>query len=62
MAKKHNEAVQVKVADGATYTIVRRKNPQPGRPAYYWLGDDGAELELTDEEIHLHGLDQAQPN
>jgi hypothetical protein len=40
----------VKSQDGATYTIVKRSRPDTGQRTYYWLGDNGQELELTDEE------------
>lgn len=40
----------VKIQDGATYTIVKRSHPDTGQRTYHWLGDNGQELELTDEE------------
>lgn len=40
----------VKIQDGATYTIIERSPPAAGQRAYCWLGDNGQELELTDEE------------
>lgn len=40
----------VKIQDGATYTIVKRSRPDSGQRLYYRLGDNGQELELTDEE------------
>lgn len=39
-----------KIQSGATYTVVKRKHPAAEQRAYYWLGDNGQELELTDEE------------
>ncbi|MGO4192236.1 hypothetical protein AB4Y67_11265 [Arthrobacter sp. YAF17] len=40
----------VKIQDGATYTVVKRAHPAAGQRTYYRLGDNGQELELTDEE------------
>lgn len=40
----------VKIQDGATYTIAKRSHPDAGQRTYYWLGDNGQELELTEEE------------
>lgn len=54
--RKHRDA-QVKVVDGATYAIVKRTNPLEGQRAHCWLGDNGLELELTDEEAERYGLD-----
>lgn len=48
---------RVKIVDGATYTIVQRAAVRPGQRMHYWLGDDGTELELTDEEASQLGLD-----
>ena len=42
--------MMVKIQDGATYTVVKRSHPAPEQGAYYWLGDNGQELELTAEE------------
>lgn len=39
----------VKILDGATYTIIKRASA-PGRRDYVWVGDNGQEIELTDEE------------
>lgn len=39
-----------KIQDGATYTVVKRSHPAAGQQAFYWLGDNGRELELTEEE------------
>lgn len=40
---------KVKVLDGATYTIIKRAST-PGLRDYRWVGDDGREIELTNEE------------
>lgn len=45
----------VKVQGGATYTIIERL-PASDPPVYYWLGDNGAELEITEEEASQYGL------
>ena len=42
--------MRVKIFDGATYSIVKRPRPAPGQSEYYWLGDNGRELDLTDDE------------
>ncbi|MBO1900928.1 hypothetical protein J4H92_03070 [Leucobacter weissii] len=47
----------VKIVDGATYTLVRRDDPPPGRRAHCWLGDNGWELELAEEEAARYGVD-----
>jgi hypothetical protein len=48
----HKEAARrVKVQDGATYTVIKRQRPGPDQDAYYWLGDNGQEIELTEKEI-----------
>ncbi|WP_158270283.1 hypothetical protein [Mycetocola zhujimingii] len=39
----------VKILDGATYTIIRRASV-PGQRDYVWVGDNGQEIELTEEE------------
>lgn len=39
----------VKILDGATYTIIRRACA-PGQRDYVWVGDNGQEIELTEEE------------
>lgn len=40
----------VKIEDGATYTIIARAHPAEGQPTHRWVGDNGRELELTDDE------------
>jgi uncharacterized protein YbjT (DUF2867 family) len=40
----------VKIRDGATYMIAKRSHPDAAQRTYYWLGDNGQELELTDED------------
>jgi hypothetical protein len=48
----HNEATRrVKVQNGATYTVIKRRSPGPDQHAYYWLGDNGQESEFTEKEI-----------
>ncbi len=42
--------MRVKILDGATYSVVKRSKPSEGQRDYYWLGDNGRELELTDSE------------
>lgn len=53
----------VKIQDGATFTVVKRAHPATGQPAYYWLGDNGQELELSDDEAaeHLEGIPRPSP-
>lgn len=46
---KHT-APGVKVQNGATYTLIKRSRPSPGQNDTYWLGDNGQEIELTEEE------------
>jgi hypothetical protein len=41
---------RVKILDGATYTLTERTSPAPGQRTHYWLGDNGREIELTEEE------------
>ncbi len=41
---------QVKIINGATYTLIARRKPAPGQNVLRWVGDDGAEVELTDAE------------
>ncbi|MGC5077884.1 hypothetical protein [Agrococcus sp. DT81.2] len=40
----------VKIEDGATYTIIERPRPAEGQPTHRWVGDNGHEIELTDDE------------
>lgn len=40
----------VKILDGATYTIIERPRPEQGQARHRWVGDNGREIELTDEE------------
>lgn len=42
--------MRVKVIDGATYSVVKRKHPAEGQRDYYWLGDNGQEIEMTEGE------------
>ncbi|MHA7220356.1 hypothetical protein ACX80L_15895 [Arthrobacter sp. MDT1-48-3] len=49
----HNTAghdADVKVQDGATFTVVKRSSPAAGQSSHYWLGDNGQEIDLTQEE------------
>jgi hypothetical protein len=39
----------VKILDGATYTIMKRASASGPRD-YVWVGDNGQEIELTNEE------------
>lgn len=39
----------VKILDGATYSIIKR-TPEPGKRDFVWVGDNGSEIELTDDE------------
>lgn len=48
--RKSAPAARVKVVDGATYALTERARPASDQPSLYWLGDNGQELELTDEE------------
>ena len=40
----------VKIRDDATYTLVKRSNAAAGQQDYFWLGDNGREIELSDGE------------
>lgn len=55
--KKKRSQADVRIIDGATYTLLRRTNPQPGQRHHCWVGDNGVELELTDEEAIERGID-----
>lgn len=48
--------LHIKILNGATYSIIQRPNPQPGQRNYYWLGDNGTEIELKDEEARRLNL------
>ncbi len=39
----------VKILDGATYTIIKRDS-ESGQLGYVWVGDNGQEIDITDEE------------
>lgn len=54
---KKKRHADVKIIDGAGYTLLRRTDPQPGQRHHCWVGDNGSELELTDEEASERGLD-----
>lgn len=55
--KRKRRLSEVKVVDGASYTILRRPNPAPGLRHHCWVGDNGSEIELTDEEAASMKLD-----
>jgi hypothetical protein len=40
----------VKIQDGATYTLIERPHPAEGERSHRWVGDNGREIELTDDE------------
>lgn len=42
--------MRVKIVDGSTYSIIKRA-PAIGRRDHVWVGDNGQEIELTDEEV-----------
>lgn len=42
--------MEIKIQDGSTYTLIKRANVAAGQNAYRWVGDNGQEIELTDEE------------
>ncbi|MHA7285940.1 hypothetical protein ACX80I_06660 [Arthrobacter sp. MDT3-44] len=44
-------APRVKVQNGATYTVTKRSRPGRGQRPYFWLGDNGQEVDLTEKEI-----------
>ncbi|MBE1513722.1 hypothetical protein [Nesterenkonia halotolerans] len=46
----NGRAPSVKVQNGATYTVTKRPRPRPGQGSFYWLGDNGQEIELTEQE------------
>lgn len=48
--KKSAASTRVKIVGGATYALTKRSNPASNQRSHYWLGDNGQELELTDEE------------
>ncbi|WDF33719.1 hypothetical protein PTW37_01965 [Arthrobacter agilis] len=45
-----SHGADVKVLDGATYTLVKRSSPAAGQGSHYWLGDNGQEIDLTHDE------------
>lgn len=48
-------ALRVKVQNGAKYTVTKRLRPGPGQRSYYWPGDNGHEVELSEKELaELH--------
>ncbi|GAA3406081.1 hypothetical protein [Pseudarthrobacter polychromogenes] len=42
--------MEIKIQDGSTYTLIKRTNVTAGQQAYRWVGDNGQEIELTEEE------------
>ncbi|MCC9144987.1 MULTISPECIES: hypothetical protein [unclassified Arthrobacter] len=42
--------MEIKIQDGATYTLIKRVDAAAGQQPYRWVGDNGQEIELTDEE------------
>lgn len=42
--------MEIKIQDGATYTIIKRANVAAGQQPYRWVGDNGQEIELTEAE------------
>jgi hypothetical protein len=48
---RNEVARRVKVQNGTTYTVVKRRRSGPDQHAYYWLGDNGQEIGLTEKEI-----------
>ncbi|MBD1594397.1 hypothetical protein HC744_20450 [Arthrobacter sp. S1_S22] len=42
--------MDIKIQDGSTYTLIKRANVAAGQQAYRWVGDNGQEIELTEEE------------
>lgn len=42
--------MNIKIQDGSTYTLIKRSNVAGGQQAYRWVGDNGQEIELTEEE------------
>jgi hypothetical protein len=42
--------MDIKIQDGSTYTLIKRANVAAGQKAYRWVGDNGKEIELTEEE------------
>ena len=45
----------VKIRDGATYMIAKRSHPDAAQRTYYWLGDNGQELETKRPLISSKG-------
>lgn len=56
--QKKKRQPAVKVAGGATYTLIARDRPVEGQNCDRWVGDNGVEIELTDLESAERGLDQ----
>lgn len=54
---KKQRQPEVTIVDGASYTLLRHVNPALGQRHHCWVGDNGAEIELTDEEATARGLD-----
>ena len=48
--KKSAASSRVKVVEGATFSLTKRSHPTPDQRSHYWLGDNGQEIELTDDE------------
>lgn len=40
-----------KIVDGVEYTLTRKDSPENDLGNWYWLGSDGAVLELTEAEF-----------
>lgn len=50
LRKKSATSSRIKIVGGATYSLTKRAHPRPDQRSHYWLGDNGQEIELTDEE------------
>lgn len=55
--KKRARIEQPRILDGVSYTILRRPHPIPGQRHHCWVGDNGAEIELTEQEASTLELD-----
>ena len=47
----YSRGMNTKEVDGVTYTLTRRDAPGPDLATWFWLGSDGAILELEEAEL-----------
>ncbi|MEL5990629.1 hypothetical protein ACOKGD_04865 [Microbacterium phosphatis] len=41
---------KIKIENGASYTLIARSDPATGQQDHRWVGDNGHEIELTEDE------------